>query len=128
MHQHERLRGLEGSWEWLKFAAQLPGQPLTLQPFTGTVVAFQGRCIYLGCNIINNSTTAGRVTVYDGLDASGTIVDVAALPASGVANPGTTAAGVLCESGVSIGVGGLAVAGSVIVVPLWHYEFTPPGE
>lgn len=108
-------------------AAQLPGQPVPIPAFTGTVTPFTGRCIYLGVNLINNSTTAGRITIYDGLDTTGSLADVAQIAASGSANPGTTAAGVLCEMGVTINVGAINCQGSVIVVPLWHYRFTAPG-
>lgn len=128
MQQHERVHGLKGSWDWLGYAASLPGKPVPLLSSSGTFTPFPGRCIYLGVNLINSGTAAGRVIAYDGLDATGPVIDVAAIPASGIVSAGTTASGVLCENGVTLAVTGATVIGSVIVIPLWHYPWTPPGE
>lgn len=128
MDDYRKIRGLKGSWEWLQFAAQLPAKPVPLLVSSGTVVAYSGRCIYLGTNLINSATTAGRVVVYDGLDTSGPIIDLAAVAASGIASVNTAAAGILCELGVTVSLTSIVVTGSVLVVPLWHYLDSPPGE
>lgn len=124
----KRGHRLERSWEWLEFATGLPGKPVPLLLPSGTFLAFSGRCIYLGVNLINSATTAGRVVAYDGQDATGPLVDVATIPASGIVSAGTTATGVLCETGVTLAITGATVTGSVVVIPLWHAERTPPGE
>ena len=128
MDGYRKIRGLKGSWEWLQFAAQLPAKPVPLLASSGNVVAFSGRCIYLGVNLINSATTAGRVAVYDGLDTTGPIVDLGAVAASGILSANTAAAGVLCELGVTVALTSIVVTGSVLVVPLWHYFDGPPGE
>lgn len=129
MREHEgRIGGLKGSWEWLEFATQLPGKPVPVPAGLGTALVFPGRCIYLGVNLINSATAAGRVVAYDGQDATGPVIDVAAIPASGIVSAGTTASGVLCETGVTLAVTTAVVTGSVIVIPLWHHKMTPPGE
>jgi hypothetical protein len=128
MDGRRKISGLKGSWEWLQFASQLPAKPVPLLAPSGNVVAFSGRCIYLGVNLVNSATTAGRVAVYDGLDVTGPLIDVAAVPASGVLPATRAAAGVLCELGVTVSLTSIVVTGSVLVVPLWHYFDGPPGE
>lgn len=128
MDEHRRISGLKGSWEWLQFAAQLPAKPIPLLASSGTVVAYSGRCIYLGINLINSATTAGRAVVYDGLDTTGPVLDLGAVAASGILSANTAAAGVFCEMGVTVALTSIVVTGSVLVVPLWHYFHTPPGE
>lgn len=128
MDEYRKIRGLKGSWEWLQFAAQLPAKPVPLLASSGNVLAYSGRCIYLGINLINSATTAGRVVVYDGLDTTGAVVDLGAVAASGVLSANTAAAGVFCEMGITVALTSIVVTGSVLVVPLWHYFDSPPGE
>lgn len=128
MEDYRKVRGLKGSWDWLQFAAQLPAKPVPLLASSGTVVAYSGRCIYLGINLINTATTAGRVVAYDGLDTTGPVIDVAAVAATAVLATPRPASGVFCELGITVALTSIVVSGSVLIVPLWHYPDSPPGE
>lgn len=128
MDEYRKISGLKGSWEWLQFAAQLPAKPVPLLASSGNVVAFSGRCIYLGTNLINSATTAGRVVVYDGLDTTGAVIDLAQVAASQVLPSRIGSPGVLCELGVTVALTSIVVTGAVLVIPLTHYLDAPPGE
>lgn len=120
--------GLKGSWEWLALAGELPARAIPLIGSSGTIKAFPGRCIYLGIVAVNSATAAGSIVIYDGQDATGAPIGATSIAASGVANSNAQGKGVLCEIGVAIVVTGAVITGSVLVIPLWHYDFTPPGE
>lgn len=126
--EHERPRGLKGSWDWLAFAGQLPAKPIPLKGSAGTFEAYSGRCIYMGIVAVNSATTAGSVIVYDGQDATGPPVAATSISASGVANSNAQSKGVLCEIGVTVAVAGAVITGSILIVPLSHYPYTPPAE
>lgn len=117
----------KGSWEWLEFAAQLPAQPFVFGPTAANALVYSGRCILLGGSYLNSATAAGTVQLLDGQDATGGLVVATAVAASSPATPNLPGQGILCEIGVFLLPGGTTIKGSVYVIPLAHYDFTPPG-
>lgn len=118
---------LERSWEWLEFAAQLPSRPEPM-PSTGTSVQLMsGRCLLRG-GLLSNLTSAGiGVNIYDGTDTKGLFIGELSVPAGGFPSFDFDAVGVLMERGVFLTFNPGPPAGTMFVVPLWHYEHTPPG-
>ena len=123
-----RIKGLEGSWEWLEFAASLPARPIIFGPVSADTQLFTGRCLYKGFTMANNAAGGGNFNLYDGRDANGPPLNLD-FPSNGsTINRFTFGAGVLCESGIFLHVSTGPMVGSLFIVPLWHGEFTPPGE
>lgn len=120
--------GQKGSWEWLAFAGQLPARSVQFTGAAGTYKVFSGRCIYLGVVAINSAGTGGTLVMYDGQDATGAPIGVTSIAANGLANSNAQSKGVLCETGVAVVITTATINGSVLLVPLRHYGFTPPGE
>lgn len=123
-----RGRDLKASWDWLKFAANLPADPIPLNgSLTGQIVE-SGRQILMGGTLINSGTVASTWNIYDGMDGTGTQIAQITVPAAGNIPLQMPAAGVLCEIGLFAKFSGGLVTGSLWVVHLWKYPFTPPGE
>lgn len=123
-----RPHDLKGSWEWLAFAATLPADPVALTGApTGQLVG-TGRHILMGGTLVNTATTASTWNVYDGMDNTGTQIAQVTVPAGGNAPLAMPASGVLCETAVFARYSGGLVTGSLWIVHLWKYPFTPPGE
>lgn len=120
--------GLKGSWDWLAGASQLPAKPMAYAVGVGAGLVMSGRAILRGGFTGNGNAVAGHLSVYDGLDANGVEVWRVAVPASGVANLNIPDGGILLEIGCWVVSVGSSCSGSLILVPLWHYPFTPPGE
>lgn len=123
----ERISGLKGSWAWLQFAAQLPSNPQPLKNITAGSLVYSGRCILTGAIFNNTATAAGAVQLLDGVDATGALIAGAQLPASTLTPLSTVGQGILCEIGVFLVPTGTIAAATVLVIPLWHDEFTSPG-
>lgn len=128
MDRRNRISGLKGSWEWLEFAAQLPANPQFITGQSDSGLVYGGRCILTGASMINQATTAGSFNLLDGLDATGGVVVATALAASGVGGPNLPAQGILCELGVYLQITTATLKGSIWVIPLWHDQFTSPGD
>lgn len=128
MDGHAPGHGLKASWPWLEFASGLAGKPVPYSNLAAGNLVFSGRCLFLGITGANAATVAGSVVVYDGQDATGPqALNLAAAASSPFGGNGPNN-GILCEIGVFVRPVGITISGSVIVVPLWHYGFTPPGE
>lgn len=123
-----RGRDQKSSWEWLQFAASLPADPIPLNgALTGQLVE-TGRQILMGGSLVNSASVARTWNVYDGYDNTGVQVAQITVPAAGNAPLAMPAAGVLFETAVFARFSGGLVTGSLWVVHLWKYPFTPPGE
>ena len=128
MDQHERGRGLKSSYEWLEFAARQPARIVAYTGQSAPFVGFSGRCIAQGL-FVNNGNAAGQTIILaDGLDTTGPDFHQAFIGngANQTINFGIN--GVLCETGIWVGLFGGPWKITLYVVPLWHYPFTPPGE
>lgn len=126
--EHAAGRGLKSSWPWLEFAAGLPAKAVPFPVKSAGFQAFGGRCIYLGITGANAATVAGSIILYDGQDATGAQVGNYAAAASSPVSQLGPSNGVMCEIGLWVVPTGITLTGSVLVIPLWHYSFTPPGE
>ena len=123
-----RGRDLKSSWDWLQFCASLPADPLPLSGALAGQILSSGRHILMGGSIVNNTSTAGSVNIYDGFDVGGTLIANVPVAASSSSPLNLPASGVLIEQAVFVKDTGTIVNGSLWVVHLWKYPFTPPGE
>lgn len=128
MRTRPPIEGLKGSWEWLRFAAQLPSSPQFVSGQAANTLIYSGRCILTGATFLNSGTAPGQAILHDGQDVSGGVVSVTPIAASAAGNPVLPSMGVLCELGVFLEVTTATLKGSVFVIPLWHYEYTEPGD
>lgn len=128
MERRRRIEGLKGSWEWLEFAAQLPANPQMITGQAGNKLIYSGRCILTGACVNNTATTAGTVQLLDGQDATGGLVAGGNVAASGITNVPVNGQGILCEVGVFLVVATATLTGSILIIPLWHDEYTAPGD
>lgn len=128
MYGDPPIRGLKGSWEWLHFAAQLPSSPQFVNSQSASGLVYSGRCILTGATFLNSGTAPGQAILHDGLDLSGGVVSVTPIAANAAGNPVLPAQGILCEIGVFLEVVTATLKGGVFVIPLWHYDFTEPGD
>lgn len=124
---HERTGGLKGSWEWLSFATTLPAQPVPLPGISAGYQAMTGRCVLTGVSGLNLSTTNGHVDIYDGLDTTGGFAWRFSVSAGSTATTALPNRGVLLEIGCFVVPSGIQFSGSALLIPLWDYEWTPPG-
>lgn len=123
-----RGHDLKSSWDWLAFCATLPADPVPLSgALTGQLVA-TGRHILMGGTLVNTASTASTWNVYDGMDNTGAQIAQISVPAAGNAPLQMPASGVLCETAIFARYSGGLVTGSLWIVHLWKYPFTPPGE
>lgn len=127
LREHER-HGLEGSWEWLAFAAQLPSKIVPLNNLQANTSLITGRCIVTGINCENTAGGSGIINLRDGADNTGPYFSILPLATNGTANIVFGTTGVLCELGVFAEIATATIRGAVFYIPLWHYEFTPPGD
>lgn len=125
--ERERHR-LEGSWEWLAYAAQLPSKIVPLNLITTNTSLFTGRCICTGMAVENTGAGAGIINLRDGADNTGPYFSVLPLSNNGSANLVFGTTGVLCEMGVFAEVVTATLRGAVFIIPLWHYGDSPPGQ
>lgn len=128
MYETAHGRDLKRSFEWLAFAAGLPGRPVPYLNQSAPFQAFKGSCI-LQAMITNNGNAAGQtIILHDGEDATGPMIHQAFIGngANGPQQFGPR--GILCETGVFVELFGGPWKITLFVVPLWHYSNTPPGE
>lgn len=128
MNGRRRISGLKGSWEWLKFAAQLPANPILFNNVTGHLTVFSGRCIVTGMSAFNSSVSGSNVDLYDGTDGSGIPFDVLPFGSSAPFSRTYGGQGILLESGLHMYTGAATLAGSAWLIPLWHDDYTEPGD
>lgn len=128
MREHDRAADLAGSWEWLRYAAQLPAKSVPFAGAAADMLLYSGRCLLTG-GVVNNGNAGGQTfALRDGQDASGVLLYQVFLNTGSNAYPALPPNGVLCEIGVWAHVSGGPMSGSVFVVPLWHGPRTPPGD
>lgn len=127
MDRTEQRYSLEGSWEWLEYAAGLPSKPINVAGTSANFLVASGRHILTGLSLINAATTAGTVKVHDGTDTTGMIVYANSVAGSGILNASLPVRGLLCEIGVFIEVVTATLNGAVYLTPLWHNRRTAPG-
>lgn len=120
-------RKFTDDWEWLAFAASLPGSPIQITNPTGNQLIYSGRCIATGVSIDNSGATT-VVSLLDGQDSTGTVIYKNGLAGSARTNVALPGQGVLCEIGVYLLNTAGIIDGSVTIIPLWHYPFTTPGD
>lgn len=87
-----------------------------------------GRYILREITGLNNATVGGTLTLLDGQDASGEIAVTQGYAASQQFSHTIASVGVLMELGVWLTPGNGNLTGTVLAVPLWQYDITPPGE
>lgn len=110
------------------FAAQLPSQAIQLTSQSTDTVLYSGRCIFLGHSVSNAATTGGYARYRDGLDLNGAVIGHYGMSASSSSNVNAPGQGVLVEIGVFLDLSTVNLTGCIYVIPLWHYDFTPPGD
>lgn len=123
-----RGAGQRSSWEWLRFAAGLPGKPVQFVAQSANVALFTGPCILREITGLNNDGVGGTLLLRDGADATGQLVTTQGYSASSSFSHSLAAYGALCEIGLFLATGGHSLTGNVILVPLWEYNITVPGE
>ncbi len=123
-----RRHGLEGSWDWLEYAAGLPSKPISVPVGSAAGLVMGGRAVLTGGWFGNSGTVAGHISVYDGADGNGLEVARVALPASGVAVMSLPSRGLLLDIGCWVSVSTGTLGGTLYLIPLWHYPMTAPGE
>lgn len=128
MLEQPRGRDLKASYEWLNFAASLPATHVGYKGQSANFQGFKGRCI-LTALFVNNGNAAGQtIVLHDGEDASGPIVHQAFITNGANQNQPFSPRGILCETGVYIELFAGPWNVTLFVVPLWHYDRTPPGD
>lgn len=128
MEGRGRRPTLEGSWEWLEFASQLPAKAVPFSGISARTVLFSGRCVLRGLSFSNAATTAGVVDALDGLDGTGMIAWRTPAAASSTGQSPVPQPGILLEIGLTLNLTTVQITGAALVVPLWHYARTPPGQ
>lgn len=126
--RHERVGGLKGEWEWLFTANSLPAIAIPFtNPPAGSII-YSGRCIVRGATIHNTDTAGHQFTLLNGMDSTGVVVGDFGPPASSRNVYSISDSGILCDIGVFLVASAATMIGSVFLVPLEHYGFSPPGE
>lgn len=128
MEGHRREVWQLDSREWLRFAASLPAETLSLNNASVNGVLLSGRHIIHGMSVLNVSTNGGQVYLQDGLDTTARNVAAVALAAGGSLTTGFANRGIIIESGLWISYVSCVLAGSIFYTPLWDYPNTPPGH
>lgn len=121
-------RDLKASWPWLEFAAGLPSSHVAVPGNGPWGQLATGRYLLTGATLVNTGTAAATVVIRDGQDANGDVIASLVVPAGGGLPWQGPAAGILAEVGLWAASPGAAVSGAIYVVPLWHYDKTPPGR
>jgi len=124
------LRGVDakGSWEWLRFASQLPAKPFQFTALTAGKLIYSGRCILREITGLNNGASGGTLTLLDGQDNTGVLAGTQGYAASAQFSHSFATFGILLELGCFLNPGTQSITGTVALVPLWEYNITPPGE
>lgn len=128
MKDYPRGTHMQGSWDWLRFAAQLPAKPFQFTSVSAGKLIVAGRYILREITGLNNATVGGTLTVLDGQDATGVICGTQGYAASQQFSHSFSTGGVLTEIGIWLTPGNGTLTGTVLAVPLWEYENTAPGE
>lgn len=128
MAGYRRGAPLTGSWEWTRYAAQLPAKPYQFIATAAPKLIVAGRYILREITGLNNATVGGTLTLLDGQDATGAIAGTQGYAASAQFSHSFSTGGVLMEIGIWLNPGNGNLTGTVLAVPLWEYENTPPGE
>lgn len=115
------------SWEWLRYAAQLPSEPIPYSGISAGTVIVPGRCIFLGGPIFNASGATHTYSVRDGFDTTGPLLASINLANSTGSILTVPVTGVLVKNAVFLDTATGPISGSMLVIPLWKYPFTPPG-
>jgi hypothetical protein len=128
VYEHTAGRDLKRSWEWLEFAAGLPGRPFAYTGQSASFMVFKGRGILQNL-VVNNGNAAGQtIILHDGEDASGPLVHQAFIGNSQNQVQPFLPRGVFIETGVFAELFGGPWKITAVIVPLWHSARTPPGE
>lgn len=128
MTTYPRGARVGGSWEWLRFASQLPARPYQFTNAVAGGLIVAGRYILREITGLNNATVGGTLTLVDGQDAKGVIAGTQGYAASAQFSHSFATGGVLMELGIYLVPGTGNLTGTVVAVPLWEYENTAPGE
>lgn len=128
MQRPGREEILLDSWDWLAYAGRLPSKPIAPPLGVAAALAFSGRCIITGGWFNNTATAGGHVSIFDSVDGSGLEVSRFAMGASSVANVNIPSRGILLDIGCWVSVSQGTLLGAVYIIPLWHYDSTPPGH
>lgn len=123
-----RLLPTRGDWEYLRLLASMPADPIQVPAFSGTQLVFTGRCIAVGMALLNNSTTGGTVTLYDGQDTGGTNDGPYGFAANNTLKQTFGLNGVYHEIGVFLSTTGGSLSGTFWLIPLSLYAGMPPGQ
>lgn len=99
-----------------------PLRPIEMQSTASGELILAGQCYLSGFSLVNNSTSAGTVTIYDGTDAKGTQLDPVALAASSTLRVNYPHEGIFCEQGIFVVAAGIFAQGT-----LW-VRFEKPDE
>lgn len=118
----------KGSWAFLRLAASLPAKHIQIVGLAANKLVYNGRCIAVGCALNNAATVGGVLTVYDGQDTNGENAGAYGFAASSALNPIFGVVGVHHEIGVFLSPSAGVLTGSLWVIPLSVYAFTPPGD
>jgi hypothetical protein len=128
MDSGERERWQRDSWDWLLAAARLPSKAVSFTAQAAATEIFRGRCLLTGYAVQNTVTTAGGFNIYDGADANGQLVLPVLIASSSYLNEHLPRGGVQMDQGIYLSPSAAVLTGSVFLVPLWDYPFTPPGH
>lgn len=126
--RHEAVKGLKGSYEWLSLAASLPAKPLPFTMSTLSKSLYSGACILAGVYVNNGSGANNNFALYSGQDSASPVIYQNFLSSGNNATQQFGPRGVFCENGVFCVVAGTPFAGSLYIIDLWNYNWTPPGE
>lgn len=128
MYDHVAGRDFKRSFEWLEFAAGLPSRPVPWTAQSASFQGFKGSCI-LQSLVVNNGNAAGQtIILHDGEDATGAMIHQAFIGNGQNQVQPFSPRGILCETGVYVQLFGGPWNITLMLVPLWHYSNTPPGE
>lgn len=128
MTAHEGVRGLKGSWEWMSLATTMPAKAVPLPGISAGYLAAAGRYVLTGASGLNLSTANGHVDVYDGQDTTGGFVWRFSVSNGSTVTTALPNRGVLLESGCYVVPSGIVFSGSVLLIPLWDYPWSAPGD
>lgn len=125
---HAPVRWPQGDLAWLVAIGNTAADPVPLPAAGAGGLVESGQMTLLGGSLVNSSTNAAVVTLYDGQSNNSAFIAQIPVPASSTVNLSLPRAGVFCEIGIFAVVTGGNVTGALYVQHLWKYPFTPPGE
>lgn len=97
-----------------------PAKVLGVPPAGANGMVAKGRYRLVGWSLQNNGAAAATFIFYDGESATGNILGVINLAAQATDNAWFGDRGVACDIGIWSQSGGVALRGSLYVVPLWQ--------